>query len=190
MLKKILILLTALVLTFSMSGCFPLNAVKNAFVQEKEIETVIKENVETKEPVKEEPTTEEPTTEKPTTKEQVTEEPATKDPGPKTVEEFYSNPVQEAINNAQLKQLKEYYASLYSDINFGYVGNTVIYEYTYLDELDPEIAFAALDATFTPEVIQEMLVPIEEETGISDVELQIIFNNPDGTEIFNKTYTR
>jgi len=95
--------------------------------------------------------------------------------------------------DADIAAAKEAYASTYSDIRREVDGNTLVYIYVYKDPI-PEDEIEAfqetMDSSLSEAVKEQNLIGItEQQSGVEGISLQYIYCNPDGTEIFNKTYS-
>lgn len=180
--KKLLIFVLALSLTFSTTGCI--------ITSQKESATEEKTTAEktTEEDTTEENTTEEDTTEEVTTEEETTEEETTKKA--ETLEEFYGTEEYQEYLESQREYILSIYSSMYSDIQFVIEGNTFAYEYTYANEYDVESTAATLEKTLTDDYFISTVEAMEEESGISGITLEFAYYNPDGTEIFRKSFTK
>ncbi len=88
---------------------------------------------------------------------------------------------------------KATYASTYSDISYEIDGNTIVYIYVFKDAM-PEDAIEgiqeSLDAELSKSVKDQNLIGlIEQQSGVKGVSVQYIYRNPDGTDVFNGTYS-
>lgn len=183
--KKLLAILSILILSLNLSGCMFLafnRALEEANENNVDYKTNVKfEDIETAE--KDTTTTNETTTEEVTT-EETTSTPAS------TLEEFYSSPQMQAQFEAEERYLLNTYKTIYSDIEYVVHGNTFSYVYTYLNEVDIAATKKNLEESFASLDLDSSFEEIEEQTGISDITLEFVYVNPDGTEVYRTSATR
>lgn len=111
---------------------------------------------------------------------------------PSTVEEYYKRPATSAELDKQLESTKEAYADMYSDISWDANGNTFEYHYTYAETIDPEV-FASIESEVSSSLQAEsasLIDAVSEECGIEDVSLRFVYYNPDGSVIFDETFSK
>lgn len=77
------------------------------------------------------------------------------------------------------------YDEYYSDLSITAVENDVTYEYTYIEAVEE----GALDDTFTDEGLEGVFEEWTELTGVEEITINVIFYNPDGTEVYNGTFS-
>lgn len=111
----------------------------------------------------------------------------------KTLSDYFAEPGVQEQMDADIAAAKETYASTYSDIRREVDGNTLVYIYVYKDPI-PEDSLEefqeSIDASLSQTITDQNLIGImEQQSGVSGISLQYIYYNPDGTEIFNKTYS-
>lgn len=111
----------------------------------------------------------------------------------KTLSDYFAEPGVQEQMDADIAAAKEAYASTYSDIRREVDGNTLVYIYVYKDPI-PEDEIEAfqetMDSSLSEAVKEQNLIGItEQQSGVEGISLQYIYCNPDGTEIFNKTYS-
>lgn len=111
----------------------------------------------------------------------------------KTLSDYFAEPGVQEQMDADIAAAKENYASTYSDIRREVDGNTLVYIYVYKDPI-PEDSLEefqeSIDASLSQTITDQNLIGImEQQSGVSGISLQYIYYNPDGTEIFNKTYS-
>lgn len=80
----------------------------------------------------------------------------------------------------------ERYDDVYGDFELRAEGSsTLVYEYTFLEEVDPADAEEQLEAT--QKLLTSMAGPIMEELeegGVNDPRVRWLYLNPDGSEVF------
>ncbi len=111
----------------------------------------------------------------------------------KTLSDYFAEPGVQEQMDADIAAAKETYASTYSDIRREVDGNTLVYIYVYKDPIaedDIEAFQESIDTSLSQAIKDQNLIGImEQQSGVEGISLQYIYCNPDGTEIFNKTYS-
>lgn len=96
-----------------------------------------------------------------------------------------------ALELEQADAVMEAYGDTYSDFAVEpQYPDTVLYTYTYADELDPEAAAAALDevAATIKDGADSSIFPTMTQLGVVDPKLTFVYLNPDGTVLWSKTF--
>lgn len=110
----------------------------------------------------------------------------------KTLEDFYGEADVKKEFESQFASLKESFSSLYSDMSYKVEGNTFEYTYTFKGEVaaDQVDAFKETTAYSLQISAESAIKEMKTATGIKDeLTLRYIYCNPDGTEIFNESYS-
>lgn len=130
---------------------------------------------------------------KTTEKDNKTSEEITTEAAEKTLSDYFAEPGVQEQMDADIATAKETYASTYSDIRREVDGNTLVYIYVYKDPIsedDFEEFQESIDSSLSQTIKDQNLIGImEQQSGVDGISLQYIYCNPDGTEIFNKTYS-
>lgn len=111
--------------------------------------------------------------------------------GPKTLEEFYSDPEIITKMNAEMETLKMQTSDVFSDIGYEFDENHLTYWYKFASEVDPEMADGLksdLDASLPQETLADMAADFETEIGISGVSISYIYYNVDGSVFHEISY--
>lgn len=187
--KKLLAALCIVILSLNLTGCmfFTFNrALEEANEQNVDYKTNL--TLEDKSSSEEKSTTEEETTtEKTTTEEVTTKETAA---SASTLEEFYSTPEMQKQFEEEERYLLNLYSSIYSDIEYVVHGNTFSYVYTYLNEVDIAATKKNLEENFAYLDLDSSFEAIEKQSGITDITLEFVYVNKDGTEVYRTSATR
>ncbi len=114
-------------------------------------------------------------------------------PAEKTLTDYFAEPGVKEQMDSDMATAKATYASTYSDISYEIDGNTIVYIYVFKDAM-PEDAIEgiqeSLDAELSKSVKDQNLIGlIEQQSGVKGVSVQYIYRNPDGTDVFNGTYS-
>lgn len=108
----------------------------------------------------------------------------------KTLEEFYSQPLQKLNLDSNIKVQKEENAETLSDMGYEIKGNVFINWYQYKNDIDVDYAVNYFNSFFTADLLNPMLDSIAKESGVEDVTIQYIYKDKDGNEIYNKCFVR
>ncbi len=125
----------------------------------------------------------------PPVEEPETEEPAPADPGGS------ADPLQAMIDaeEAQLEQMAGMFEEIYSDITIeADPPSGIIYTYTYLDQLDPASASAALEemGETLDTMVKSTVFPGMEMSGVpKPFSATYVYLNADGSELWSGTVT-
>jgi len=111
----------------------------------------------------------------------------------KTLSDYFAEQGVKEQMDADMETAKTTYASTYTDISYEINGNTITYIYVYKDPI-PEDSFEEfheqMDSYIVAEIKNQNLIgAIEQQSGVKGVSVQYIYRNPDGTDIFNETYS-
>lgn len=111
--------------------------------------------------------------------------------GEMTIERMYlSDPALLEKMDAEVEAAKEMYANVYSDMEYGFEGNRIIYIYYMSAQVEDENieVFRETVSGNLDAVAETVLEGLVEETGVSDVAVSYIYYNADGTELLNWSY--
>lgn len=108
----------------------------------------------------------------------------------KTLEDYYSQPLQKLNLDAEIKKQKSSNAQTFSDMGYYVKGNVFTNWYQYAIDIDKEIAVSYFDSSFTYELLDSMIEGIANEAGVEDVTIQFIYRDKDGNDIYNKCFVR
>lgn len=105
-----------------------------------------------------------------------------------TLEKYFEDNNLKATFDAEINSMKEANKNAYGDIAWRIDENVLTYEYTYLaaTEIDDE-GKEYLDTTFQT-TANGILPGMIKEAGIEDIGIRYIFNNPDGSLIYDETF--
>lgn len=109
-----------------------------------------------------------------------------------TLEDFYGRDDVKKEFESQFTSLKESFSSVYSDMDWKVEGNTFEYTYTFKEEIpaDQIDAFKETTGSSLQTSAKSAINDMKTATGIKDeITLRYIYCNPDGTEIFNESYS-
>ncbi|MDE5873193.1 MAG: DUF4854 domain-containing protein [Lachnospiraceae bacterium] len=114
-------------------------------------------------------------------------------PAEKTLTDYFAEPGVKESMDSDMASVKATYASTYSDISYEIDGNTLVYIYVFKDTI-PEDSIEEIqksaDAELSKSVKDQNLIGlIEQQSGVKGVSVRYIYRNPDGTEVFNGTYS-
>lgn len=169
--RKILIML----MTFTMSAAMLAGCSKD------DTETTKKDSIATDETIRTEATE----------KDNDTSEDAV--PAEKTLSDYFAEPGVKESMDSDMISAKAAYSSTYSDISYEIDGNTIVYIYVFKDAMPEDNIEAlqeSLDAELSKSVKEQNLIGlIEQQSGVKGVSVRYIYRNPDGTEVFNGTYS-
>ena len=122
---------------------------------------------------------------------------ATAEPGTQTATPTDSDAANAALDGyvalelKQRDQILDTFKDTYSDFTVQpQYPDTVLYTYTYLNELDPAAAGAALEevASTMQDSADTIIFPAMEAAGVADPKVTFVYLNPDGSEIWSKTF--
>lgn len=111
----------------------------------------------------------------------------------KTLSDYFAEPGVKEQMDADVETAKTTYASKYTDISYEINGNTITYIYVYKDPI-PEEFHEQMDSYIVAEIKNQKVIgaieQLEQQSGVKGVSVQYIYRNPDGTDIFNETYSK
>ncbi|MCM1084626.1 MAG: DUF4854 domain-containing protein [Clostridium sp.] len=112
----------------------------------------------------------------------------------KTLDDYMAEPGVKDAMDADMESAKTAYASTYSDVSYEIDGNTFVYIYVFKDPM-PEDTISELQESLDKELqnaidSQNLIGIMEQQTGVEGVSIQYIYRNPDGTDVFNKIYSK
>ena len=102
-----------------------------------------------------------------------------------TMEDFFLSDEGVTFVEAQVESLMETYGDYYESIGFTATENTVVYEYTYITAVEE----GALDEEFDVDDFESDFAAWTEATGIEEITINVIFYNPDGTVVYDGTFS-
>lgn len=114
-------------------------------------------------------------------------------PAEKTLSDYFAEPGVKEQMDSEMDAAKTAYASTYSDISYEIDGNTIVYIYVFKDAIPEDTIEGiqeSLDAELSKSVEDQNLIGmIEQQSGVKGVSVRYIYRNPDGTDVFNGTYS-
>ena len=105
--------------------------------------------------------------------------------GYETIEEYFESEEGSEFIDSQEEYLLGLYDESYSDIVFSAVDNVVTYEYTYIEEVE----VGALDDLFSKEDFESDFEEWGTRTGVTEMSIQLVYYNPDGTVVYDETFS-
>ncbi len=109
----------------------------------------------------------------------------------KTLSDYFAEPGIKEQMDSSMEAALSAYGSTYSDVSYEIDGNTIVYIYVFKDPMSvDEATQETLDAELSKTVKDQNLIGImEQQSGVKGISIQYIYRNPDGTEVFNGTYS-
>lgn len=109
----------------------------------------------------------------------------------KTLSDYFAEPGVKEQMDSSMEAALSTYSSTYSDVSYEIDGNTIVYIYVFKDPMSiDEATQETLDAELSKTVKDQNLIGImEQQSGVKGISIQYIYRNPDGTDVFNKTYS-
>ena len=109
----------------------------------------------------------------------------------KTLSDYIAEPGVKEQLDSSMESAKTANGNTYEDISWEVNGNTFVYIYVFKDPVSvDEAQKESLDAELSKLVKEQDLINImEQQSGVKGISVQYIYRNPDGTEVFNGTYS-
>ncbi len=109
----------------------------------------------------------------------------------KTLSDYFAEPGVKEQMDSSMEAALSTYGSTYSDVSYEIDGNTIVYIYVFKDPMSvDEATQETLDAELSKSVKDQNLIGImEQQSGVKGISIRYIYRNPDGTEVFNGTYS-
>ncbi len=114
------------------------------------------------------------------------------DAAEKTLTDYFAEPgVKEGMDSSVAYAKSS--LSEYSDVSYEIDGNTLVYIYVFKNPVPKDTIEGIqedLDAELSKSVKDQNLIGmLEQQSGVKGVSVQFIYRNPDGTDVFNGTYS-
>lgn len=178
--NKFLVLAMGLIAAVSLVACGP-----KPSVDEADIENLFDEVVEDVE-VDEEPVVEEPVVEEPVVEEPVAEG--------NTLEDYYSTPEAQQGLEQGIQAILAQYTDTYSDIKMYAVGNTMMYEFTFIQNIEEDQvdSFNSYMLESLSATAESSCNALKTEAGVdadTEVTITYIYYNADGSVVGQYDFT-
>lgn len=107
-----------------------------------------------------------------------------------TLEEFFKENDLYSVYDEQIEQTKAQVSEMYSDVAWSVEGNTLTYEYTYAQEVEITDEIKQEITTTLENTVYGLLDGMAKECNIEDIAMRFVYNNVDGTKLYDETFTR
>ncbi len=102
-----------------------------------------------------------------------------------SIQEYFESDEGSEFVDSQEEYLLDLFGDIYSDIQFTAEDDLIIYAYTYIEEQDASM----FEDLLSEAVFDSDFETWESATGISEMSINVIYYNPDGSELYNETFS-